>query len=97
MILEKQLELIDGDGKRTAFSIQVGQPYEADQCWKCSVNLPGLIVSKPVDICGSDSVQALCLSLGFAKKLLEGELERGNHIVEPSSNDDWPLAVIMKV
>jgi hypothetical protein len=90
MVIEKRLELIDGDGSRTPFTIQVGQPYEADRCWKCPVGLIGLPIGTAADICGEDSVQALYLALGFVKLLLEDEWKRGNRVVEAGADVDWP-------
>ena len=96
-MIKKCLELVSTDGKRTPFSIEVGDPFEDDRCWCCPVNIPGLHDLNHKGIFGEDSVQSLCLALGFVKKLLESSTEDGSKICEVNSDDEWPLDVTMKI
>jgi uncharacterized protein DUF6968 len=72
--------------KEFPVQVSIGKPYSRDNgSWACPVELEG-IHDRIADIVGDDSLQALCLAVQFAGKLLAAFLQRGGRL--RSSGDD---------
>ncbi len=57
------------DGHKFEITVEIGQPYDSPEGWKCPVRLQGLYNHLP-DARGEDAVQALCLAVCLAFDLL---------------------------
>jgi hypothetical protein len=67
-------------GNRFEIGLQVHAPRNvADNEWECVVELRGLY-EDVMPVRGEDSLQALCLALGLAGKLLRGFVGEGGKI-----------------
>ncbi|MCI0748044.1 MAG: DUF4288 domain-containing protein [Verrucomicrobia subdivision 3 bacterium] len=78
-------------GTRTPIHVEIGCPRpDRRGSWACAIRVAGLD-SKPRDIYGEDSLQALCLGLRFVRTHLEGVLERGNRLVVADDGSAFPL------
>jgi hypothetical protein len=86
------VELTPG-GERRAIRVEVGRPrIDPGGSWVCPVLITA-IDAKVRDIHGADSMQALCLALGFAHRILQSVLDRGSRLVDGSEEEgDFPLA-----
>jgi hypothetical protein len=72
--------------KEFPVQVSIGTPYSRDNgTWACPVELKG-IHDRVADIVGDDSLQALCLAVQFAGKLLAAFVHRGGRL--RSSRDD---------
>jgi hypothetical protein len=74
-------------------TVSIGAPYSrANGSWACPVELTGLHAS-PAEIAGDDSLQALCLGVQFAGKLLTAFVQRGGRLRTPDDDpeDLFPL------
>lgn len=80
IIAERQLIGVKSNGERQRISLRIGLPYKSsDVDWACPVEAEGLY-KKLSDIHGVDSFQALMLTIGFLKKLLDGFVEDGGSL-----------------
>ena len=80
-------------GTRTPIHVEVGSPHpDGRGAWACSILVDGLD-SKPRDIYGEDSLQALCLGLRLVRTHLEGVLERGGRLVHSDDDSEFSLGV----
>ena len=78
-------------GRRTPINVEVGRPHpDSRGAWACPVLVDGLD-SKPRDIYGEDSLQALCLGLRLVRTHLEGVLERGSRLVYSDEGTEFPI------
>ena len=96
-MIKKNLELIDVDGSKIPFSIEIGHPSPSGTHWLCPVSFSGLHGLQDKEIYGMDSVQSLCLALGFTKKLIESLTKNGAKIHEVNSDEEWPYETILKI
>jgi hypothetical protein len=79
------------DGTEHPVVISIGRPYDTGHGdWACPVETAGLHGRHP-DMMGVDSLQALCLALSFARKMLEGFVEKGGSLIDPDSREEWSL------
>jgi|ERR1043166_150465 hypothetical protein len=86
----KLVEVAPG-ATRTPIHIQIGCPHpDGRGAWACAIFVEGLD-SKPRNIYGEDSLQALCLGLRIVRAYLEGVLERGHRLVDPDDDSDFSL------
>ena len=78
-------------GTRTPIHVEVGCPHpDGRGAWACGIRVEGLD-SKRRDICGEDSLQALCLGLRLVRTHLEGVLERGSSLVHADDGSEFRL------
>jgi hypothetical protein len=76
---------------RTPVHVEVGRPHaDGRGAWACPILVDGPD-SKPRDIYGEDSLQALCLGLRLVRTHLEGVLERGSRLVHSEDGSEFPL------
>ncbi|MFZ2642279.1 MAG: hypothetical protein WA117_14875 [Verrucomicrobiia bacterium] len=87
-IASVDLVKVTKDGSRRDVYIEIGQPFPDRGAWACPAFLRG-INRKPKNICGADSLQALCLALHFVRTQLEKFLRRGGRIL--MGTEDFPL------
>ena len=87
-IASVDLAKVAKDGSRRHVHIEIGQPFPDRGAWACPVFLRG-INRKPKNVCGADSLQALCLALHFVRTQLERLLRRGTRILMDA--EDFPL------
>ena len=81
---------------RTPIHVEVGCPHRDGRgAWACSILVDGLD-SKPRDIYGEDSLQALCLGLRLVGTHLEGVLERGSRLIHSDDGSEFPLDAYFK-
>jgi hypothetical protein len=74
-------------------SVSVGAPYlRANGSWACPVELQGLH-DRVADIVAEDSLQALCLAIQLAGKLLADFVRRGGRLwsAGDTPEDSFPL------
>ena len=86
------LELMEirPDGERRPIRAQVGAPhYDERGSWACPVLLTS-IDETVKEIHGEDSMQALCLALGFINTMLESLTREGSRLVDNLSVPDSP-------
>ena len=86
------LELMEvrPDGRRRPIRAQVGAPhYDERGSWACPVLLTS-IDETVKEIHGEDSMQALCLALGFIHTMLHSLLRQGSRLVDSSGDPDSP-------
>jgi hypothetical protein len=87
-IAELRMSGMRADGRVVPITVAVGQPYEADRCWRCPVSLIGIDDHLP-DIGGEDSLQALCLGVRLLGLRLADFVEKGGRLfVEGGGPDD---------
>ena len=73
--------------------VSIGRPYSRDNgSWACPVELKG-IHDRVAVIVGDDSLQALCLAVQFAGKLLVAFVQRGGRLRGSGDDpeDSFPL------
>lgn len=79
------------DGTETAVTIGIGRPYDTGHGdWACPVETAGLHGRHP-DVIGHDSLQALCLAVFLARRMLENYVEKGGSLLDPVSREEWSL------
>jgi hypothetical protein len=83
-----QLVLRDQEGRQRPVAISVSTPIMYENEATCDVSLAGLY-SEPFTIYGQDTFRALCLAIGFVRKMLVIEEEKGVTITLP--NDACPF------
>ncbi|HWQ93670.1 MAG TPA: hypothetical protein VN673_18555 [Clostridia bacterium] len=86
------LELMEirPDGERRPIRAEVGAPrYDQRGSWACPVLLTG-IDGAIKEIHGEDSMQALCLALGFIHTRLYSLLQQGSRLINPLDVPDSP-------
>lgn len=91
-IASLELVALHRDGRRVPVAFRLGAPEQAPTGeWRCSLRLDGL-ADDLAPVSGDDSVQALCLALMFAARLLRRFVASGGRLLDPLSGDDgWPL------
>ena len=67
------------------------KPRPHDGAWACAVAVIGLD-SRPRDIYGEDSFQALCLGLNRVRSCLMDFLAAGGQLLDPEEREVFPLA-----
>jgi hypothetical protein len=87
--------LARGPGQDHEFpiTVAVGAPYEdGTGSWACPVVVTGLH-DRLADIVGEDSLQALCLAIQLAGRLLAAFVARGGHLRSPGDEptEAFPL------
>src|SRR5690349_13542965 len=87
-----ELVALHPDGRRVPFTLQVDAPEEASTGeWQCTLRLEGLF-DNLTPVSGDDSLQALCLALLLAARLLRRFVSGGGRLLDPLGGDeDWPL------
>jgi len=69
--------------------VMIGKPFEGeDGIWASPVAAEGLF-GRLTDIRGSGSLQALCLAISLARKLLEDFIGRGGKVLHPQDRVEW--------
>jgi hypothetical protein len=69
--------------------IQIGRPYRVSNgAWACPVQTRGLTGSHP-DIYGVDGLQALCLAISLARRVLREFLEGGGRLLDPQDQEEY--------
>ena len=87
-IAELRLSGLRADGSVVPITVSVGQPYQAERCWRCHVSLTGIDDHLP-DIGGEDSFQALCLGLRLLGLRLADFVAKGGRLfVEDGGHND---------
>ena len=82
---------VSPSGTRTQIYVEIGCPGpDGRGAWSCTVRVDGLD-SKPREIYGEDSLQALCLALRLVRTHLEGALERGSRLVHADDESVFSL------
>jgi hypothetical protein len=67
-------------------TIRIGQPYVVSAIEaRCPVEVRGFEPQYP-DICGNDTLQALCLAIGLVRRRLEDAMKKGC-VITNSEND----------
>jgi hypothetical protein len=84
------IDAVGADGKVFALEVAIGVPFlsERSEAWACTLTLSPLL-SKPVDICGEDSLQALCLALRMARSMLDDFSEKGGRLL--ADGEPFPI------
>jgi hypothetical protein len=86
----RSLELLSVTGERIPFSIIFGPLSQDGQDFKCKVAFDGW--DQPSrEIWGYDSLQAFLLAVQFSISILKLNVDRGQRIVWPNSDDDYCL------
>ena len=67
------------DGSVVPITVALGQPYQAERCWRCRVSLTGIDDHLP-DIGGEDSFQALCLGVRLLGSRLADFVAKGGRL-----------------
>lgn len=90
-IAERDVICQRASGNFFPVTIRIGAPYRnADGEWACPVSLIGL-QEQLNDMRGVDSLQALVLAIGLARKLLGYVIDDGGRILWPDSNSPVDL------
>jgi hypothetical protein len=91
-IAQLKLVKVVADGRRIPVEVTVGQPFhELDRdMWCCQVQLAG-IDDRVRNICGDDSLQALCLALRCIRSQLETVIQLGGRVIDAEEGTDIPL------
>jgi hypothetical protein len=80
-VASERILWIRSDGTETVISVNVSEPYQVDAVtWACPVSLDGFEEGRR-KIFGASSLQALCLAIGYAHKMLSYLVERGEKLV----------------
>ena len=98
IIATTELICIRPTGERVNCRVEIGKPYRAESGeWVCHLSLGELYERRP-DICGEDSLQALCLALSLARQLLAHFAENGGRVLisgtetdSEETNCDFPI------
>jgi hypothetical protein len=76
-------------GTRTPIQVEVGCPRpDGRGAWACTVEGIG---SRPTEIHGEDSLQALCLGLRLVRTHLEAAIERGSTLLDADDGSEFPF------
>jgi hypothetical protein len=90
-IATKQLIAVWADGTRHEACVQIWRPATEGRSCRCRITATGLQPTyEPPPIGGSDEMQAITLSLGFVRFLLEWHIEHGGTLFYPPPDDDVP-------
>ena len=93
-IANSRLLLVDGDQVERALIVRIGRPYQAaDGEWACPVETEGLHGRHP-DICGTDSLQSLCLASSLVRQLLEDFVAKGGKVLHPDDRTEVSLSAL---
>jgi uncharacterized protein DUF6968 len=80
------LRLVGRDRTRKRIVVRIGKPYPSSGgVWRCPVEIRGLEPRHP-DICGSDSLQALCLATSLARLRLADVMHKGAKLRFPGGD-----------
>jgi hypothetical protein len=91
LIASSKLIGIARDGSEREFTVGVGIPAQRPTGeWACPTLTQDFEEPRPVY--GEDSLQAICLGLGFIRARLEHLLERGGRLLLAESREEIPLA-----
>lgn len=87
-----ELVALHADGRRIPVALRLSAPEQAATGeWRCMLRLDGLVDDLP-PVSGDDSVQALCLALLLAARLLRSFVASGGRLLDPLDGDEeWPL------
>lgn len=88
-IAELKLSGLRADGRIVPITASLGQPYQAEQHWRCPVSLIGIDERLP-DIAGEDSLQALCLGLRLLGMRLADFLAKGGRLFNEGGGPEGP-------
>jgi len=85
------IRAVGADGETFPLDIAVGLPFVSERhgTWVCPLTLHPLW-SKPNEVAGEDSLQALCLALRVARSMLDSFCEDGGQLL---FNDGTPFAL----
>jgi hypothetical protein len=84
--------LVRADGTDTLITAMVGRPYVVnDHEARCPAKLDG-VDPQYSDICGEDTLHALCLALLLLRRRLEGLLEQGHVLLDPEEREPVDIA-----
>ncbi|HEX9626238.1 MAG TPA: hypothetical protein VGA00_04810 [Acidiferrobacterales bacterium] len=90
-IAERDVICQRASGKYFPVTIRIGAPYRVEEGeWACPVSLTGL-QEQLSDVHGVDSLQALLLAIGLARKLLGYIIDDGGRILWPDSDSPVDL------
>jgi len=91
-IARLELVALHANGRRVPFALRLDAPERMQTGeWRCALHLDGL-VDELGPVSGDDSVQALCLALLLAARLLRRFRAGGGRLLDPlGGDDDWPL------
>jgi hypothetical protein len=89
-IVETIVDCVSPTGERHSVTVEIGRPYKTDGPWACPVTIRGLYDRLP-DVCGEDSLQALCLAASLVRSLLTGVIENGGRLMYPHSDSAFDL------
>jgi len=82
-----RLLCIRPDGERIEVTVAIGHPYPTGAGdWACPVEIDGLH-GRLVDICGIDSLQALCLAIRLVEERLRAFAAAGGRILDPATEE----------
>jgi hypothetical protein len=83
------IRAVGADGETFPLDIAVGVPFVSERhgTWACPLTLHPLW-SKPNEVAGEDSLQALCLALRVARSMLDSFCEDGGQLL---FNDGTPF------
>jgi hypothetical protein len=88
------LRMVAADGAAREVRLRVGRPYKCDAGeWACPVELRGFEPRYP-DICGEDSLQALCLAIQLLRHRLHDFLEKGGRIFDRRGIGEWNVETL---
>ncbi|HEV2081836.1 MAG TPA: hypothetical protein VGR32_05200 [Brevundimonas sp.] len=82
IIASLSLDAVRADGEKIVIALAIGAPSisERHQTWACTLTLHPLL-TKPQEVAGADSVQALSLTLRAARGILEDFTEKGGKLL----------------
>src|SRR5262245_9666671 len=82
-----RLLCIRPDGERIEVTVAIGHPYPTiSGDWACPVEIDGLH-GRLADMHGIDSLQALCLAIRLAGRLLHAFEASGGRILDPATEE----------
>jgi hypothetical protein len=89
----REFSCVSPTGDEFALTIQIGRPTritdEPESDWRCPVTIP--FDSRPRDIYGVDSWQALCLALSLVHSVLTRFIQGGGKLYHPGTTDEFTL------
>ena len=88
-VAELRLSGLRADGRLVPITVSLGQPYQAERCWRCPVGLTGIDDHLP-DIAGENSFQALCLGVRLLGMRLADFVTKGGRLFVEGGGPDEP-------
>jgi hypothetical protein len=93
-IASTELIVVTGDGRETAVTAAIGQPYQSDGAeWRCPVRLSGLH-EELAEMAGVDSLQALCMGASLLRALLQDVTDKGGRVLEAARRSEYNLSAV---